>query len=251
MTTIVYQSFRPAPVPAWAERCLASVEAWAAGSGFGYRRYGDELFDRLPAWYRDKARGLPMVGTDLGRLLLARELLAEGFERAIWLDADVLVLDARALRPPAGIECAFAREVWVQRGPDGRLSAHEKVNNAFCLFAAGGRVLDFYAYAAESLVRRAGGAIPPTLAGPKLLAVLHNLVAFPLLDGLATLGPVVLADVLSGGGPALELLRRRMGGPIHAVHLGASLAGREHEGVQVDDAGLDQACERLTDGGLG
>ena len=62
-------------VPAWINSCLRSVRAWASLCGFDYRFFGDEIFERVPAWYRERANGRLPVMTDLGRLILVRDEL--------------------------------------------------------------------------------------------------------------------------------------------------------------------------------
>jgi len=93
MKTVVYQSYRTRDVAPWLATCQASVRDWAARAGHDYRHYGDELFDRVPDWYRAKAGSLVLPVSDLARLVLARELLAEGYDRTVWVDADLLVFD--------------------------------------------------------------------------------------------------------------------------------------------------------------
>ena len=95
MNAIVYQSYRTQNVPGWIQQCLRIVPIWARAQGYEYRFFDEALFDRLPAWFRKRVshRILPM--SDLARLLLARELLDEGFDRVVWVDADVLIFDIK------------------------------------------------------------------------------------------------------------------------------------------------------------
>jgi len=165
MKTIVYQSQRPEGRPAWLETCLDSVRRWAAGCGFDYRFCGDEIFVRVPAWYLDKTAAYPQVATDLGRLRLARELLDTGFERTIWLDADVLVFDPDDFRITVDTGSAFGREVWVQGDGRGGLKVFRNVHNAVALFCRGDSFLDFYAEACERIIGRADGGLPPQIVG--------------------------------------------------------------------------------------
>ncbi len=246
MQTLVFQSWRTSGGPGWVQTCLASVASGAEGRGHGYRLIGDELFDVLPAWYRDKTVGRPMIAADLARLLTARELLDAGAaERVVWLDADVLVFDpGRLVLPPTPY--AFGREVWIQRDARGKLRAYRKVHNALCVFERGNPVLDFLAHATESMVGRYQEPLPATVVGPRLLGHLHNLVQFPLVGAVGSLGPLVLQDVLAGGGPALALHRRKQDGPLCGANLCASMVGQGHDGACLDDAQMAEACRRLT-----
>ncbi len=201
---VVIQSHRsPLPAP-WYDACIASVSSWAAGRGFAYRWLGDELFAPLAAELRARLAARPVIASDLARLLSLRSALEEGFAAAIWMDADTLVLRPEALEVPPS-DHAFGREVWVQQSAKGRLRSYEKIHNAFLKFAAGNPVLEFYIYAASRLLERHRGPMVPQLIGPKFLATLDNIIEFPVLEEAAVLSPLVIEDLLAGGGPALEL----------------------------------------------
>jgi hypothetical protein len=92
MLTVVYQSYRSSGSPAWIDRCLASVREWAEARAYHYVFVGDELFD-LVRLGTGKESGQILPITDLARLELAARFLAEGYERAVWIDADVLVFN--------------------------------------------------------------------------------------------------------------------------------------------------------------
>ena len=249
MKTVVYQSYKPAGGPQWIAACMASVRDWAALHGFDYRFVDDGIFDLVPDWYREKAGNRIPVITDLGRLLLARDFLAEGYDRTVWLDADVLVFDAEGFVLDIAEEFAFGAETWIQRTTSGGLRAYRNVHNAVSVFCAGNSFLDFYIHACRSVVGRLEGGVPPQIVGPKLLTSLHNTIGFRLIPEVAMLSPLVVADVAKGEGPALDLFRRREPGPLRAANLCSSLTGTESG---VSDETVDRACERLleTRGGI-
>jgi len=244
MTTIVCQSYRDRDVPAWIATCLASVRDWTERQGWAYCFIGDALFERLPDWYRQKTRERPVVATDLARLLLAQECLQAGYERAIWLDADVLVFaPARlAMETPQGY--AFGREVWIQRQRQ-QLRAYRQVHNAVCAFARDNPFLAFYIHACQRVVRRHQGNMVPQLVGPKLLSALDSWLALPALPEVALFSPLVNRDVLAGGGPALSLHRQHAGSAIGAANLSASTADRDWEGIRLTAADYDCLTARL------
>ncbi len=223
---------------------MASARAWAERSGFDYRLYGDEILDAVPAWFRDKAAGRLSIVTDLGRLLLARRLLAEGYRRTIWLDADILVFRPAALGIEVEREYAFGREIWVQRDPRYRLKAYRNVHNAVAVFVAGNSFLDFYIHACESVFERVEAGVPAQVLGPKLLGALHNVLRLPLIEEVGALSPEVVRDFAAGGGPALELLRRRIPARLHAANLCHSLWQGSGE-----EALIDAVCTRLLETG--
>ena len=219
--TLVVQSHRT-PLPyAWIERCLASVRVWCARHGYAYRFIGDELFARLPTALRDKTRKQLVVATDLARLLVLQEKLREGYHTVLWIDADVLVISPTLLVLP-DTPCAVGREVWVQHDRHGRLRCYRKVHNAFLMFRRGDSFLDFYADTAARLLALNAGPMPPQFLGPKLLTALHSVACLPVLESAGMLSPLVIRDMLSGGGPALDLFMERSSSPAAAVNLCSS-----------------------------
>jgi hypothetical protein len=243
--TVVLQSAAAAR-PSWMDHCLDSVAAWATSRGFTYRFVDDALFDRVPPALREKLATRPMTAADLARLALCAEVLADGADTAVWLDADVLVFRPAALTLPAEGTHAFGREHWIQRDDRGRPRAYTKVHNALALFRRGDPLLPFLAYTSERLVARYDGVPPPHLVGPRLLAPLHNLADFPLVDAVGSLGPLVLGDLLDGGGPALSMLNARSG-RLAAANLCASLVNAGQDGRTLDDKAMLAVVERLLD----
>lgn len=223
MKTLVIQS-SPEPASPWIRLCLDSVAAWAAEQGHAYRFIGDEIFTLVPAWYMEKAGTRRQIATDYARLVLASKALQEdGVDRVVWLDADVLVIDGQ-LNIDFDGPCAFGQEWWIQHGDKGRLQARMNVHNAITVFHAGCPVLPFLQHTVLSLMERVDPAhIVPQFAGPKLLNALHPLANFALLPQVGALSPLVLTDVLAGGGQALDLLRARTPVAVQALNLCASL----------------------------
>jgi hypothetical protein len=245
--TLVLQSHRQ-PLPAvWLERCLETVQAWAAERGYRYRYEGDELLGRLDPEVRARTAGRPVIAADLARLAALQRALAAGFDTVVWLDADTLVLDSAALELPADAY-ALGREVWVQPAAGGGVKTYVKVHNAFLLFRPGNPFLDFYRHAAERIVLTHQGPMAPQLVGPKLLTALHNLVRCPVGEQFGMLSPAVARDVLAGGGQALEAFRAHSTVAPAAVNLCGSLVGREiaeSEIVEVIDHLLEARSDAL------
>jgi len=249
VATLVIQSHR-APLPApWYERCTRSVRDWASEQAFDYRWMGDELFERLPTALAQKFADQRVVASDLARLIVLQEALAEGFERALWLDADVLVVD------PAGFELAtgaalFGREVWVQRsGPGGKLKTYRKIHNAFMAFSRAEPVLPFYRMSAERILSRydaAAGSMVAQLIGPKLITLLHNAIGFDVQEDAGVLSPSVALALLQGGGSALD--RFRDSSPI--VPRAFNLCGSSVRDGALSDADMDRLIDRLQSAGF-
>lgn len=241
--TVVIQSFRTTDVPPWLTRCLATVEAWAREQGYAYRFLDDELFAPLPARFRLRTEHLLPMRADLGRLVAIEAALAEGFRRAVWIDADVLVFGALAL--PDQREHYFCREVWLEPGV-----VDHRVNNAVCAFTAASTLLPFYRTACLQIVDDTSGALDPLALGTRWLTMLDRIVRLPRLDAIALASPFVLRELAeTTSGPLLETLRRHHG-ELAAINLCASFRGKTARapGVlvfDVDDALYTAVVDRL------
>lgn len=227
MKTIVYQSVCPDQIPDWLQTCLDSVRAWSQQKNYDYTLVGDEIFSLIPDWYWQKTCHQKVIATDLGRLLLARKFLEKGYDRAIWFDADVLIFAPELLAISTTEEYAFGKEVWIQ-DKHKQLKAYPKVHNAVCVFCQGNSFLDFYIHACQRIIKNfQGKQMVPQLVGPKFLSVLHNTMQLPLIKEVAMFSPLVLQDILNGGGEALNLHQENQNSPIYAANLSSSLVGKE------------------------
>ncbi|HEY5644434.1 MAG TPA: hypothetical protein VIS76_00705 [Pseudomonadales bacterium] len=224
MAGIVIQS-HSSPLPAtWLGACTASVRRFAAAGGLAYRWLGDELFAALPERLLRKTAGQRVVATDLARLVVLEGALAEGFDPVVWIDADVLVLDPERFELMDSA-AQFGREVWVQANEGSSLRVYQRIHNAVMGFRQGNPVLPFYRFAANRILERydqRAEAMAPQLIGPKLLALLHNAIGFDVLETAGMLSPAVAADLLSGGGPALQRFRAASAADVLAINLCAS-----------------------------
>lgn len=243
MRTLVIQSASERDRPGWVSSCLRSVEGWARELGYEYRFQGDDALELAPSWYRAKLAGRSPIVADLARLLLIRDALATGYERACWIDADVLLFAPERLHLPDDDECAFGREYWVQKNRDGRWQVRRNVHNAVCSFVTGCPVLPFLIHTTERIIYRADpGHIAPQMVGPKLLTALHSLTGFRLIDTIGALSPAVVDDLERGAGEALRLLLAAAPEPLAGINLCASVNG---------DRDLEGLCRRLmASGGL-
>ncbi len=100
------------------------------------------------------------------------------------------------------------------------------MHNALLLFRQGNPFLDFYIDTAQRLLQQHRGGMPPQFIGPKLLTALHNVVQLPVLESIGMFSPMVVADLLRGGGPALELLQQHSPQPLAAANLCTSSCER-------------------------
>lgn len=243
MRTIVYQSFRTHDVPAWLERCMESVRTWARRRDYDYRFYDDELFDLAPRWYRDRVQHHVLPVTDLARLVAARDLLIEGYERTMWIDADVLVFAPDRFDVDLEGDHCFCRETWL--GVNGMgYTPFPGVNNAVTSFQGGAGVVEPYIAAVE---RRALSpvAFHPQQAGTQLLGEMHLASPLALRHDVAMISPGMHDDFAHDCADALGEYARAHGARSAAANLCGSFRNRVHDGIALDDAGLGRSVDFL------
>ena len=224
MKTVVYQSYRTRDVPAWIDRCMQSVRSWADAQQFEYHFIDDRLFDYVPEWYRRGAGTNVQVITNLARILVASELLASGYERTIWIDADIFVFDREAFSINVTSDFAFCHEIWVETRW-GAMIKKVRVNNSVSVFIRGNSFLDFCIWAHEDLVRR-GTQILEYGTSTRLLTDLHQAVPFTLLTNVGMLSTIVAQDVRDGANRFASEYAAMHGTPIHAINLCGSHCGK-------------------------
>ena len=232
--TLVIQSHRQ-PMPfAWIETCMSSVKYWADINNYHYEYIGDELFDSIPQALLSKIRNQIVVATDLARLKLLQNRLADHYKTVIWCDADFLIFSPETFHLPES-PYSLGREVWIQnnsKNPD-KLITKTKVHNAFMMFRENNNFLDFYTETAERLLTLNNGSISPQFIGPKLLSALHNIAQCHVLETAGMLSPLVIRDIANRGGAALTLFQRKSNEKISGANLCNSLCERgeltEHE----------------------
>jgi hypothetical protein len=247
MKTVVYQSYRTEDVPDWIARCLAGVRQWTESKGYDYRFVGDEFFDLLPDDYRRRAAARLPVLSDLARLIMARDLLDEGYQRTIWIDADVLIFDPDHFDISIDSDFSFCREIWIQPDGKGGIKAHRNVHNAVSVFKAGNSFLEFYIDACKRIIGQFedGKGLVNQIVGPKLLSSLHNTMGYPVIDNIGMLSPLVLKDIEQGQGAALDLLVGKTPGPMQAANLCSSMSESVVDGIELSHSMMGQVVEKL------
>ena len=224
--TLVIQSHRsPLPYP-WLEQCVESVHRWCELNQFDYQFLSDDLFDYIPEGLWEKVKDQRVIAADLARLRVLQDGLSKGFETVVWLDADFLIFDCDHFVLPDDLY-ALGREVWVQRDRQGKLKVYKKIHNAFLMFRQGNSFLPFYAETAERLLRKNQGGMPPQFIGPKLLTAIHNITQLPVMESAGMLSPLVVKDIVQGGGEALQLFIKHSPCPIAGANLCISSRKRE------------------------
>ena len=204
---------------------MAGVASWAENSRFEYVCYGDEFFDVLPAWYRQKLVGRGPILADLARLIHVRSALKEGYEAVIWCDSDTLIIDP-SWQPKTPSHSIFGHELWLQRGKSGHLEIRKQPHNAYLMFTATSPVLDFLIHTVESIIHRADPEhIAPQMVGPKLLKALNTFAEFDLEHAAGAMSPMLLDALLSGDSEITSYFKEAQVSPPKVMNLCASLVG--------------------------
>lgn len=222
---MVFQS-APPNRPDWVAQCMDSAARWAKENGFAYQFLGDELFELIPESYRRQVEGRGPILADLARLILLEQHLSQHGGRAIWLDADVLSVDAQ-WRPSFDADSLFGEECWVQADAKRGWRAYISPHNAYLSFTADSVVLPFLRHVTQSIIERADPAhIAPQMVGPKLLKHLHSLADFTLSPEIGALSPALLEELMSTPNGAVACYRAQHRSPLKMINLCHSLVGK-------------------------
>ena len=239
MRTLVIQSFRTEGVPPWISRCLDSVKSWAALRNFDYYLSDDSSFELCGPEYLAKVGRNMRAITNLSRLELAKDAHLRGYDRTIWLDADVLVFHPALFTIDLEERYAFARETWVAPQGD-RWAFQSHVNN--CAFVCMRDEPDLDALI--RLVRHIGvhRQIDKSFqTGTYLLTGLQRSLAFEMLDNVGMFSNHVVLALVHNRERALATQAIGHQTPVFAANLCAS----EREALRVSESEAEVAIDRL------
>lgn len=242
MRTIVFQSYTPGPIPVWIKTCLDTVEAWSILKGHTYRFLNDELFDPVPSDFRERCGREILPVTDVARAMWMRRLHAEGFERVIWMDADVLVFDPAGFEVGGDDDYALAREIWVEPSrTGGRTAVHRKVNNCVAYVDAGSTFLD--TYLAEVLEKPRLGALD---AGTSVFTAWEARGKVPLIEGVCTVNHALIHDLVRGQQSFIRIHDAALGHRTHAAHFVHSYSRPRSGLFFLAERNFEKAVERVS-----
>lgn len=243
--TLVYQSYRTTNVPEWIKQCLQSVKNWTASKEYEYRFVDDELFEYAPQWYRQKVRHNVQLVSDLSRLVLARGFLEEGYERVIWIDADVLIFDSEKFILDTSGGASFCREVWIDEDLQGNMIHQEKINNSVSVFYQQNAMLDFYIDACKRIVSSSAKA-SPVLVGTSFLSALHKIYPFDLITSVGILSPALVYGLLKEQRTFLDFYLKRHGSEIFAANLCGSMVGNGFRNLEIRESTMEKVVEKMS-----
>jgi hypothetical protein len=203
-------------------RCLASVKAWAQRSGFAYQFVGDELFDLCGADYLARVGDNKRSITNLARLELVRNALQQGFDRAIWFDADMFVFAPGQLAIDIVDGYAFCKEAWISRTESGEIACERVVNNAAFVFTRNQPDLDLLI----ALIRHVAThheLMSNYQVGGWMLTGLERTLDFALLRTIGMLSPHLIHAIVAGDTAVLQRHGMEFADPVYAANMCLSL----------------------------
>jgi hypothetical protein len=201
------------------------VRAWAASRAFDYELSGDDSFALCGEDYLARVGGNVRSITNLSRLILVQRAHAAGYDRAIWIDADIFVFAPEQFRIEVASRYAFARETWIARRGADEWFAQAGVNNSVFVCMAGEPDLAFLIGAIRHI------ALHRTITsnyqvGGEVIKGLRASLGFPALDNVGMFSSDVVGALARREAPVLHALARFHATPIHAANL---CAGSHYE----------------------
>jgi hypothetical protein len=220
MKTLIVQSYRTHGVPSWIARCLASVQAWARSRGHDYRLTDDSAFALCGEDYLAKVGDNKRSITNLCRLELIKSALAEGYDQAIWMDADILAFAPDRLDFEASERISFPRETWLAPGNGGWVTV-PTINNCVVICPRGDPDLDLIIQATRHVARHH----PIThnfQVGVDLIRGLNQFLGFPLLANVGMFSNHALVALAQDNEALVRQQAVSHGTPVYAANLCAS-----------------------------
>lgn len=223
---------------------MLSVEAWAKSNSFDYKIIDDSFFEYAPNWFREKAAQEICPVTDLARLVVAKDFLAQGYERAIWVDADMLVFDPEAFIIKLERDFMFCHEIWLFTDSTGARQVSHRVNNSVTVFCKNNVHLDFFIDACLRIGREKS-TIGKLDVGTHFLSKLRNILPFALMENVGILSPTLMKELVLNKPSVLTEYARQLGSPLACVNLCASLEGQDIQGVTANHLMYEQVVDVL------
>ena len=218
MKTIVIQSYRRENVPDWIARCMESVRAWAAGQGFDYQFADDSSFALCGEEYLARVGRNMRSITNLSRLELIKQAHGNGYDRAIWLDADVLVFHPALFTIEVTERYALAAETWLEALEGRTWQVTRGTNNCAIVCMRGEPDLDFLIAATRhiALNRRIETNFQ---VGGDLIKGLRASLNYATLDNIGMFSKHVVRGLITGDEKILSVQAIEHRSPVFAANL--------------------------------
>ncbi len=210
---------------------MQTVREWAALRGFTYEFVDDALFDYAPPQLRALPRNSILPLTDVARLGLLRARLASDYERALWIDADVVIFRPEQLLVADDGGAMLCHQIWSSQDAQQRLVHRKGINNAFMMFRRDHPLLGFLHYSAVQLYGHYDSAtMPPTAIGTTFLTKLGTLLPIRLMPNVACLSPMLVSALVHGTNTEwLTEHATQFGQPFYATNLCHSMLSEGEE----------------------
>lgn len=239
MKTLIVQCYHTREVAGWIGRCLASVEAWAGARGHDYRFFDGAAFELCGEAYLRRVGDNKVAMANLARLELIRQAHQQGYDRAIWVDADVQVFDPDNFDIAPAPRLRMARETWLQPA-QGSWGFASTLNNCVVASNAGDPDLDFLIQATRhrALHREFTHNFE---VGVQLIRALHPILDFDLIDNVGMFSAHMVQAIAQGDADAMRRQAACHKTPVQAANLSVSL----HLSVRLPEAVILQAMDVL------
>jgi hypothetical protein len=250
--TLVYQAWDGPKPPAWITTCMDHARAWAERRGFDYRRHDDDFYAQAPDWAVARAKGDRLMLSDPCRLVLAERHLAQGYDRVIWIDADVLIF-----RPDEfDVDCSatgylVCSEVWLtgfsQNGAKAVMKPVYRRNGCVLAFDRGNAFLPFYLDACWHILRHVENFTSWSL-GPGFLTPLFERLPGAVKHDVGMMHPAILLALrgrLSAGADALAQYVKLLPVTPRAANMGGSVAGKSYGRFHISHDDMGVIVDRL------
>lgn len=244
MKTIVYQAYAGI-MPQWVNQCIDTVKYWAESNEFDYQFIDDRMLDYVPQWYRNKVGDKIALIADLARLELAKEYLSNGYERTIWMDADVIIFNTEKFVINIESDFAFCKEVWFDTSPGKKLMCLYNITNGVTVFTIKNNFLDFFIYACKQLIKNAQKNAIPFEINIRFLTMLYKHLKYPLLTNVGQFSPLILDGIVNNREMLLKAYMQHFGSPNYASNLCLSFRNKTHSGITINDEIFKRVIEKL------
>ena len=226
---------------------MDGVKDWSESRGWDYKRVGDEIFDLVPKEYREKSQNEIHLMVDLARLILAHRFLSR-YERVVWLDADVLILDPDSFLDDWPNSFAFSHEIWLNNeGGAGVLKAKRNINNAVCCFCRPDARLNFFIDATYRRVMDLKN-LRHFDASTTFLSQLNDIYTLPQFLNVALFSPHITQAILKNEEALVQWYGSQLPSKVKAVNLCLTFVGNEFEGIKLTDRDMECLIKILRNG---
>jgi hypothetical protein len=225
---------------------MESVKSWTQANNFTYKFFDDSFFAFAPDWYREKVNNQIHLVTDLARLVATKQLHASGFDRVIWIDADVIIFDPANFVIPQDQAYGFGLEAWLNK-KDEKFTVTISVHNAIMHFHAQNSFLDNYIDAVENIVRTAPEtSLKHTAVGTDFLTAIHRRSPVPILASCALFSPMSVRAIANNKVKAIQATAARLSSPIVCANLCSTFrVGNEISKKEIEDGTYEDAIANL------